>query len=1157
MKKSAIFATVLLLGFLSGGCSAAPSLTDSSTLAVGPRIVISEVLAGVEGNNQYEFIELYNADSTVLDLKGWSLWYRLPTSEESLAVMVWQELALIPPHGHYLLGQVGQDLIIAPDATFTQALNTSGGGLELRSPDDTRADALGWGKAPITFTEGDPAVALLNGQSLQRLPGGADGSAVDTDDNAADFRLQPVPAPENTGSLVTPRGLDLVTVEISGPLSVRPGEDFLYMLTVVNPTEEIVERVVVELPLPSTIEVISLPTDLQWIGGRVTWEIAEIQPGEELVAQIEVKAPWSYMTILINNYYVAVTSKGYIRFGGPFRTPIEGGSLPINVARGMVGESVIVEGTATMYTGGFYAGSSGAKFYMEDGTGGVQVYVTGGAGEVEVPIGARVRVEGEVALYRGAVEIVPAIPQDVEVIAPPSEGSSPAPVVVSLLQAVNDPETLPGRLIQVEGTATRIEEFSYSYEMDIVDEGGQLLSLYIDKLTEMLVEPLEVGRRYRATGILEVRDALLIMNPRLQADITEVFPPVLLVELEAPSAVKSADSFTLTLTASNHTQDPLTDLHLWLSTPSDGVQIDAVLDGGTVEGENIVWSVPRLEGGGANVRVRLQLTASTRGKLTFEGYGATAAEWPEPATGPGVWVFVDTGVPIWAIQGSGFQSAYKLKQVTTSGVVTGIFPDLDGLWIQETTTDDDPTTSAALFVAYPEDVTLEVEIGDMLDVSGQVRELSEQTLLQAQDPSDVQVLSGGNALPSPIVLDPPSDSEEATVYYEALEGILVTVPGPALAVSPTTKYGEYSLILPYHGVDRLWREDPAGMLITVDDGSEIVHYDRSALPYVVATGDEVSGLEGPLAFTYGRYKIEPTSDPTVVSHGGELPALTSTGTDEFSIMTWNVEDLFDILDPHPTDLPMLRRSAYELDLTKVANTILAAGAPTIVGLQEVENIGILEDLAALDALEVFVYEAYLIEGTDSRGIDVGYLVRSDMAAVTEVLALPAPEGLTSRPPLQVRVEVHSTAGPKVVYVLNNHFTSMSGGELATEPRRTAQATWNAKLVEDILAVEQEACIAVIGDLNSYYDSPPIQTLLATGMHHVFEDLPEAERYTYNYQGISQTLDHIIVSSSLRALLGRVEVLRVDSDYPPPLAGDPSPEHASDHDPVVATFSLAP
>jgi len=98
---------------------------------------------------------------------------------------------------------------------------------------------------------------------------------------------------------------------------------------------------------------------------------------------------------------------------------------------------------------------------------------------------------------------------------------------------------------------------------------------------------------------------------------------------------------------------------------------------------------------------------------------------------------------------------------------------------------------------------------------------------------------------------------------------------------------------------------------------------------------------------------------------------------------------------------------------------------------------------------------------------------------------------------------------------------------------------------------------VVGDLNSYFDSLPIQTLLDAGMRHVFEDLPLSERYTYNYQGISQTLDHILVTTSLQDLLRRVEVLHVNADYPPPISGDPSPMHASDHDPVVATFSLLP
>ncbi|MBU4203971.1 MAG: FAD-dependent oxidoreductase, partial [Acidobacteria bacterium] len=156
-------------------------------------------------------------------------------------------------------------------------------------------------------------------------------------------------------------------------------------------------------------------------------------------------------------------------------------------------------------------------------------------------------------------------------------------------------------------------------------------------------------------------------------------------------------------------------------------------------------------------------------------------------------------------------------------------------------------------------------------------------------------------------------------------------------------------------------------------------------------------------------------------------------------------------------------------------------AAAFVGLQEVENIGILEDIAAHEALTGYGYEAFLIEGTDSRGIDNGYLVRGDMAAVVHVEQHIAPEGLTSRPPLLIEVEVQTASGPVTVFVANNHFTSMSAGVGATEPRRTAQAAWNVSVLEGVLAANPEAYAAITGDLNSFYDSLPIDTLREAGL----------------------------------------------------------------------------
>jgi predicted extracellular nuclease len=79
---------------------------------------------------------------------------------------------------------------------------------------------------------------------------------------------------------------------------------------------------------------------------------------------------------------------------------VEGGAIPIAVARTLEGKRVTVEGIATMYTDGFYAGTTGTKFYLEDETGGIQAYCPGGKDLVTVDVGDRVRVTGEIEVYR-------------------------------------------------------------------------------------------------------------------------------------------------------------------------------------------------------------------------------------------------------------------------------------------------------------------------------------------------------------------------------------------------------------------------------------------------------------------------------------------------------------------------------------------------------------------------------------------------------------------------------------------------------------------------------------------------------------------------------------------------------------------------------------
>ena len=1177
MSKRHIFAVLLVAALVLVGCGATesptsppapteqpeptrpastlgPELTPRAETATGG-ILISEVLPGIHGvDNNLEFVELYNAGPNAQDLNGWSLWYRLADNKEETLLHSWQERADIPSQGHYLLVRAGSDVGNVADVEYAGSLFEKKGGLALRDADGATVDTLVWGEGPADYLGGLPAPVPEVGASVERLPGGDKGNGQSTGSNSVDFAANPAPSPQNTGDLPTPLPAKRLVIRLNAPPSVEPGSQVDYTVEVENLTGEAQSDVRASIPVPAGFEVSAAPPGAAVTDGRLEWSIDDLAAGATESVAVQLQSPWTYLTDLVSGYYVESSDGAYSAYGPPQFIAVEGGAIPIGTARTLTGETVTVEGTATMYTDGYYAGSTGTKFYVEDESGGIQVYCPGWKDLVSVEVGDRVRVTGGIEIYRDSVEIIPSTyPDDLTILE--SGGDEPQPQPVTITDATRD-EAVLGSLITVEGMTTRLQEFSYSYEADLMDDEGNSILVYVEKDTGVTTEPLDVGNLYNVTGISELYNGTWQIKPRFQTDFAEIFPPELMLDMDVRNSILPGERLTYTLTVYNHTSDLLTNVHIEATAPSTGAGLAEVLDNGEQEGPVITWIIPELAGGGESASVRYVVTvaADATDKLVADIATATADQWPDPAETDRLLTFVGSGVPIWAIQGPGIASPYVRDQATTEGIVIGVFLGLGGFWIQEAETDDDPATSAGLFV-LSNDLESSLQLGDSVRVSGTVRERSGQTLLEIQDIAGIEVLNSNNPLPAAVELDPPLENADAQVYYEALEGMLVQITEPVIAVGPTTKYGETALVRPEWEVNRIMKGDPTGLLIFIDDGSADTHLDRSSLAFPLKTGDSLLSAEGPLAFTYDNYKIEPISLPAIDVVERPLPQLEPVAPREFSVATFNVENLFDSSDPHPSDPPLPSRSQYELDLTKMANAIEAMGAPTIVGLQEVENIGILERLVAQDTIAGYSYQPFLVEGTDSRGIDVAYLVRAEQATVEGVAAFAAPEGLTSRPPLVITATVHLEGGDQTVYLLNNHFTSMSGGEIPTEPRRKAQADWNVTLVQRILARDPQAHAIVMGDLNSFYDSPPLDILREAGLRHAYEFVEPERPYTYIYQGVSQTLDHMLMTPALYEGLVRVAVLHVNADYPPPVPGDPTAQATSDHDPLVITFSL--
>jgi len=223
---------------------------ETQTVVMGdPAVLVSEVLTGVNGNNNLEFIELYNTGTTVpFDLQGWSIWYKLADGQEETLVYRWSGPTLLPPQGHYLLVREGQDVGVTADAYFTQPLVGPKGALQLRQTDGAVLDSLSWGTGPADYAEGTLAPAMENGTALERVPGGVAGNWTDSGDNAKDFALNADYNPQNTGSPIVPEPTGKLALTVAAPITATPGSQFDYVLTLTNETGQAVNGVTVQFP---------------------------------------------------------------------------------------------------------------------------------------------------------------------------------------------------------------------------------------------------------------------------------------------------------------------------------------------------------------------------------------------------------------------------------------------------------------------------------------------------------------------------------------------------------------------------------------------------------------------------------------------------------------------------------------------------------------------------------------------------------------------------------------------------------------------------------------------------------------------------------------------------------------------------------------------
>jgi predicted extracellular nuclease len=251
---------------------------------------------------------------------------------------------------------------------------------------------------------------------------------------------------------------------------------------------------------------------------------------------------------------------------------------------------------------------------------------------------------------------------------------------------------------------------------------------------------------------------------------------------------------------------------------------------------------------------------------------------------------------------------------------------------------------------------------------------------------------------------------------------------------------------------------------------------------------------------------------------------------------YNVENLFDTIDdPETFDGEYLPDSAkgWNSDkyttklnnLAKVISTFDGEYAPDFLGLCEVENKAVVEDLIATAAMKPLGYEIVHHESSDRRGIDVAAIYNPKKLELIESgiqwVDLSEYDQIT-RDILWVKMK--SKVGNELFYFFVNHWPSRRGGLAESEPKRIIAANTLRQLKDSFLKQDPSSNIVIVGDFNDEPSNTSVLTTLNTSgnaksisneqLFNAMTKLDDKKKGSYCYRGNWNMLDQIMVNNQL-------------------------------------------
>ena len=235
---------------------------------------------------------------------------------------------------------------------------------------------------------------------------------------------------------------------------------------------------------------------------------------------------------------------------------------------------------------------------------------------------------------------------------------------------------------------------------------------------------------------------------------------------------------------------------------------------------------------------------------------------------------------------------------------------------------------------------------------------------------------------------------------------------------------------------------------------------------------------------------------------GIISAQQSTTSQRVTVAFYNLENLFDTIDQENNDEEFLPDGAnrwtlerYQHKLRNMSHVISLIGGdgPAIIGVAEIENRGVLEDLIAEESLRDKHYDIVHYDSPDRRGIDCAILYQPEVYKVfaSGARAVEIP----NEPWIKTRDVVYASGllDGEIVHVLVGHWPSRSGGEAVSLHRRMAAAKTMRSVADSLYTLFPGSKVIMMGDFNDDPISPSVREGLGVQNHP--EQTKPADYYT--------------------------------------------------------------